>query len=321
MRDRYGTNLEVVIMHPNTVDSITPSTRHDLAFVWLEITGKCQLACTHCYADSGPDGTHGPMRRDDWLGVIDQVADLGAGMVQFIGGEPTLNPDLPALIEHATARGLEVEVFSNLVHVSDQLWSSFGREGVRLACSYYSDRSSQHARVTGRNTHARTKNNIAEALRREIPLRVGIVNLTDDQRTNQAHEELAALGVTDIGHDHLRGVGRGVSNGKAGIDQLCGNCTNDVLAISATGEMWPCVFSRWLAVGNVLEAPLGDILTGRDYARVRNELDAHFEARGSHQAPCVPNMCNPQCGPSCSPACRPTANCRPVGTCAPSYRP
>ncbi|PWK82464.1 hypothetical protein C8D88_11357 [Lentzea atacamensis] len=26
----------------------------DLRFAWLEITGKCQLSCTHCYADSGP---------------------------------------------------------------------------------------------------------------------------------------------------------------------------------------------------------------------------------------------------------------------------
>jgi MoaA/NifB/PqqE/SkfB family radical SAM enzyme len=26
----------------------------ELSFVWLEITGKCQLECAHCYADSGP---------------------------------------------------------------------------------------------------------------------------------------------------------------------------------------------------------------------------------------------------------------------------
>jgi uncharacterized radical SAM superfamily Fe-S cluster-containing enzyme len=39
-------------------------------------------------------------------------------MVHFIGGEPTLHPDLAALIEHAPAAGVEVEVFFNLVHVS-----------------------------------------------------------------------------------------------------------------------------------------------------------------------------------------------------------
>src|SRR4029077_7398440 len=25
-----------------------------LSFLWLEVTGKCQLACEHCYAESGP---------------------------------------------------------------------------------------------------------------------------------------------------------------------------------------------------------------------------------------------------------------------------
>ena len=38
-----------------------------LRFVWLEVTGSCQLVCGHCYADSGPDGTHGQMSTDDWL--------------------------------------------------------------------------------------------------------------------------------------------------------------------------------------------------------------------------------------------------------------
>ena len=44
-----------------------------LRFMWLEITGKCQLACGHCYAESGPDGTHGQMTTADWRRVIDQA--------------------------------------------------------------------------------------------------------------------------------------------------------------------------------------------------------------------------------------------------------
>ena len=36
-----------------------------LSFMWLELTGKCQLACGHCYADSGPAGTHGTMTAAD----------------------------------------------------------------------------------------------------------------------------------------------------------------------------------------------------------------------------------------------------------------
>ncbi|MBO0880190.1 MAG: radical SAM protein [Mycobacterium sp.] len=68
------------------------STANETSFLWLEITGRCQLACVHCYADSGPAGTHGSMRRADWLRVMDQAARMGVRMVQFIGGEPTLHP-------------------------------------------------------------------------------------------------------------------------------------------------------------------------------------------------------------------------------------
>ncbi|MGH3933127.1 MAG: hypothetical protein ACRDTF_24495 [Pseudonocardiaceae bacterium] len=67
------------------------------------------------------------------------MAQLGGRMVQFIGGEPTLHRSLPAFVNHALTGGLEVEVFSNLVHVSTQLWEVFAQPGVRLATSYYSE--------------------------------------------------------------------------------------------------------------------------------------------------------------------------------------
>jgi hypothetical protein len=71
----------------------------------------------------------------------------------------------------------------------------------------------QHAAITGRaGSHARTKANIAEAVRRSIPLRAGVIDLTDDQRSAQAVVELTELGVPDVGVDMLRQVGRGVSD-------------------------------------------------------------------------------------------------------------
>ena len=293
--------------------------RGTTSFLWLEITGKCQLECVHCYAESGPHGTHGAMRRDDWVRVLDQAAELDVAMVQFIGGEPTLHPDLPVLVEHAVDRGLAVEVFSNLVHVPERLWTVFARPGVRLACSYYSDDPHQHAAITRRSSHARTRANIAEAVRRAIPLRVGVVDIEDQQRTDQAVAELESLGVTETGFDRLRQVGRGTRGHHASADQLCGNCASGVLAISPTGEVWPCVFARWLPVGNARTSTLGDILTGQVLAQVRGELSAQF---GPLEMPCVPKMCDPQCGPSCGPACNPQGTynpCRPRGGCRPNY--
>lgn len=54
--------------------------------LWLDLTRKCQLNCTHCYNASGPDGTHGTMAREDWISVLDQAAACGVRNIQFIGG-------------------------------------------------------------------------------------------------------------------------------------------------------------------------------------------------------------------------------------------
>lgn len=209
-----------------------------VSFVWLEVTGRCQLECVHCYADSGPSGTHGVMTAWDWRRVIDQAAGLGVSMVQFIGGEPTLYPQLSALVGHALAAGVQVEVFSNLVHVAPTLWETFSRPGVRLACSYYSDEAAQHAEVTGRvGSHSRTRVNIVEALRRSIPLRVGVIDLGGGQRAAEAVAELETLGVADVGLDRLRQIGRGARGGWPSMDQLCGYCASEVLAVSASGDV------------------------------------------------------------------------------------
>lgn len=285
-----------------------------LRFVWLEITGKCQLSCTHCYADSGPEGTHGTMTTKDWRRVIGDVADAGAGLVQFIGGEPTLHPALPELIDHALTLGLEVEVFSNLVHVPISLWQAFERPGVRLATSWYSDAPEEHSQITKRPTHTRTLANITEAKRRNIPLRAGVIGVLQSQRSEQARNQLDSLNLGEVRYDDLRGVGRGAATDtEPDTSVLCGRCAHGNLAVAPDGQVWPCVFTRWLPVGNVREQSLNEIMVGDRMATVLEQLRADFRT-----TPCVPNMCDPQCGPSCSPACTPIG-CTPTGGCAPNY--
>ncbi|GDY33954.1 radical SAM/SPASM domain-containing protein [Gandjariella thermophila] len=265
-------------------------------FLWLELTGTCQLACSHCYADSSPAGTHGSMAAEDWRRVIDQAAEMGVRTVQFIGGEPTLHPDLSALVRHALSRALAVEVFTNLVHVTPALWDVFSQPGVSLATSYYSDDPDQHAAITQRRTHARTRANIAEAVRRGIPIRVGVIDLGDGQRAQEAMDELLALGVENIGYDRLRQVGRGVRDRQPGADQLCGRCADGVAAVSPDGAVWPCVFSRWMSIGDVRQQLLREIMSRM------SDVRASLAAEGM---PTGVRACGPDCAPN-------GANCYPI---------
>jgi MoaA/NifB/PqqE/SkfB family radical SAM enzyme len=178
------------------------------------------------------------MSVDDWRRVINEGAALGVRMVQFIGGEPTLHTDLPRLVEHALDRNVEVEVFSNLLKVTPQMWDTFARPGVRLATSYYADDASQHESITKRRgSYARTTANIAEAVRRSIPLRVGLIDVMDEQHIEQARQRLAALGVTNVNTDRLRQVGRGMRDGNPDISQLCGACARRKVAVAASGDV------------------------------------------------------------------------------------
>jgi radical SAM protein with 4Fe4S-binding SPASM domain len=291
----------------------------DLSFLWLEVTGECQLSCTHCYADSGPGRGHGAMRTDDWHRVIDEATQLSVRMVQFIGGEPTLHPQFADLVRHALDNGVVVEVFSNLSHVPAATWSLLERRGVQLATSYYSDRPDEHEAITrGRGSHARTRTNIAEAVRRSIPLRVGLIDVGDQQRVRQAREELADLGVTNVGVDHVRHVGRGTGSGPAvsELSQLCGACGHGKLAVSPDGEVWPCVFARSMPIGNVRRASLADILTSPATRSARTTLGTGFAVLGDQK--CEPRTkCDPARS-SCQPTCPPGYHTTPK-RCWPYY--
>jgi Radical SAM superfamily len=263
-------------------------------FLWLEITGKCQLTCTHCYASSSPAGNHGTMTPADWRDAITAAAHAGTTAVQFIGGEPTLHLALPDLIDHALACGLSGEVYTNLVHVSPRLWDAFTQPGLSLATSWYTDDPAQHQQITGRNTWARTWHNITQAHQHAIPLRAGIITgIIPGQRHTQAAAMLTALGIP-ASTDHNRALGRGT---KPDPTALCGACGNGIAAISPSGDIHPCPMSRWITAGNIHDGP-----------PTRAAVTAAATRAGLPRHP-SPNACTPDvCLPSCTPS---NWNCKP----------
>ena len=278
-------------------------TNGPLSFLWAEVTGMCQLSCTHCYAGSGPDGTHGTMTADEWERVLTDAAALGTAMVCFIGGEPTLYDFLPRLVRHALHLGMQAEVYSNLVHVTPELWGLFQAPGVSLATSWYSSDRLEHKQITRRDTWRQTLANIEHALRLNIPLRVGIIDgILPGQHAEEGAELLRARGVTDIGTDHLREFGRGTNPDPS---QACGNCGHHRAAVLPDGSVTPCPLTRWMVAGNVTSTPLADILGSV------TQMAATLPAATA----CGPDNCRPAmqpCGPD-------RDECRP-GTCMPDGR-
>lgn len=282
-----------------------------LRFVWLELTGRCQLSCIHCYAASGPHSTHGSMTTDDWRRVLHQTAELGVSEVQFIGGEPTLYPGLPGLVHSALVHELEVEIYTNLVRVTPEMWRLFMLPGVLLATSYYSDDPAAHNAITQRRSHRQTHANIERTIALGIPLRVAVVEVDPAQDVHRAATALRELGVEQIHTDRIRQIGRGVRCGRQGPDQLCGLCGDMRMAVLTSGEAVPCVLSRWLTLGNVRESDLAML-----YRRVRAVHDELWApSHGSAMSGCPPTDGTPGCtSPTCTP---PMRVCPPP--CPPPY--
>jgi MoaA/NifB/PqqE/SkfB family radical SAM enzyme len=242
------------------------------------------------------------MTTGDWENVIDQAAAIGVKMVQFIGGEPTLDPGLPRLIRHALGKGLKVYVYSNLVHVTPELWELLSQPGMFLGTSWYSAGPGTHAQITGSQaSYARTRANITEAVRRGIPVRAAIVAITPDQDTGQAAAELRRLGVTDIRIRPSQGVGRAAHDSGEDVAELCGNCGLDRAAILPDGQLVPCAIGRWLDCGNVRDTPLADLLSGPAWQHTLTLVPRHADVRA-----CAPDNCPPASdGNDCPPAsCR-----------------
>ncbi|GLZ08735.1 hypothetical protein Acsp03_62010 [Actinomadura sp. NBRC 104412] len=286
--------MTITIDHQRT----KPATRQAPRMLWLDLTRKCQLACSHCYNDSGPEGTHGTMTRADWDRVLDQAAALGVEHIQLIGGEPTLHPDALHLVDHALALGLQVEIFSNLVSIPAPWWERLDRPGVSVATSYYSGDASEHNTVTGRPTHARTRANIQTAVDRGIPIRVGIIDTGDPGRVEAARRDLETIGVDRIRVDRVRPYGRAATG--PGLDPagLCGQCGSGRAAIGPDGAVSPCVISAWMSVGNVHTDGLADILAGTAMAEANTQIRA-----ASRTGKCDPDgECSPGFpGSGCSP--------------------
>jgi len=80
--------------------------------VW-NITRACNLACIHCYNDSGPEKAANELTTSQAKSVLDDLAQFGVPSVLFSGGEPLMRTDLFELLDYAGHKGLRTVVSTN----------------------------------------------------------------------------------------------------------------------------------------------------------------------------------------------------------------
>lgn len=301
------------------------ASRH-LNFLWLEITSKCNLVCNHCYANSGPfQPLRGKMETADWIKVLEDGVKVGCRQMQFIGGEPTLHPDFKLLVNVARSIGYDlIEVYTNATTITRRLASFLADRQVSLATSFYSPDPCAHDRVTGKpGSFDLTIRGIKHAVEANIEIRAGVIETSHNAgHCKAAGELLNEMGVMRVGFDRERGIGRGLSaSAPDSISELCGQCSKGKLCVTAEADVYPCVFSRFAKLGNVVEDGLENILMSGALQKFCAEMDARWP--NSNRSANDDEPCGPSCGPNCEPwnGCNPerhcVPNCVPARSCNP----
>ena len=80
--------------------------------VW-NVTRACNLRCVHCYAGAVENAGETEMDLREGIGLLDDLADFGAPVVLFSGGEPLMRADITALASHAVKLGMRAVISTN----------------------------------------------------------------------------------------------------------------------------------------------------------------------------------------------------------------
>ncbi|MEZ4236809.1 MAG: radical SAM protein [Myxococcota bacterium] len=113
--------------------------------VCFRVTRYCNARCGFCLAP--PDGAHPDLAA--LVGRVDWLADRGVRRIHLCGGEPTLHPELPALLDHLRRRQVRIRLTTNGLRVSDALVARLVATETAVKVSVHGDRD-HHDRIVGR---------------------------------------------------------------------------------------------------------------------------------------------------------------------------
>lgn len=79
--------------------------------VLAELTHRCPLQCPYCSNPVALDPSSRELTTEEWLRIIDELAEIGVLQIHFSGGEPAARKDLEQLV----ARANQVGLYTNLI--------------------------------------------------------------------------------------------------------------------------------------------------------------------------------------------------------------
>ncbi len=141
--------------------------------VWLEVTRKCNLVCTHCYIDAG-EARANELSTAELKAVLDDLRDVGTFSIVLAGGEPYARRDFPEILEYAAGLGFIIAVVTNGSYLTPATVSRIPRADCRVTLSV-DGMAAHHAIRGGHSTWELMQEKLALMKRMNVPCSISTV--------------------------------------------------------------------------------------------------------------------------------------------------
>lgn len=108
----------------NKKDELVPLKKNILKTIQINIGNRCNQSCRHCHIGASPRGNKN-MNRDTAERIIEKLIEMPLRDVEFTGGTPELNPNLPLFIKELSRAGKNLTVRTSLTVLDMHEYSDF----------------------------------------------------------------------------------------------------------------------------------------------------------------------------------------------------
>ncbi len=287
--------------------------------ITIELTLKCNLRCVHCYNFDRDKPLPEKNRTEELetreiIDLMDEARELGTLFLTLTGGEAMAHPDFWTLLTEAKHRRLSVTLLSNATLIGPEEADRLADIGIqKFSTSLYGATPETHDHLTQKpGSFEKTIRGIKLVADRGVPVRGKFIlmnknrhevdqmkNLADELPMDHAFnasitrrqdeirdrgplsERIPSDKLEDLYRNELREDVLQYTNPDEDGTSLC-NCARAKCAITATGDVQPCIAVPEVA-GNVREESLAEIWANANlFQKIRNLSEEDFP----HCKPC-----------------------------------
>jgi SynChlorMet cassette radical SAM/SPASM protein ScmE len=138
--------------------------------VTLNLTNQCNLLCRYC-AVSSTKNAPGDLSSENWISIIDELAQIKVFQLVISGGEPFLRQDLLAIIKHIARHSFRLAINTNATLIQENI-AAYLRDYNRLnyiQVSLDGPDAASHDRIRGKGSFKRLVTGIKMLSHYDIP--------------------------------------------------------------------------------------------------------------------------------------------------------